>query len=83
MQIDIEKCVGCGGCVNLCPQAAIYFMDNKAVIDQFVCTECRTCVFVCGMGGSGGELPVSAHDRVYRGSRLRRRKKPSQGRRSA
>ena len=49
MQIDVDKCVGCGGCVNLCPQAAIYFLDNKAVIDQFACTECRTCVFVCGM----------------------------------
>jgi len=50
MQIDKEKCVGCGGCVNLCPQAAIYFMDNRAVIDPFACTECRTCVFSCGMG---------------------------------
>ncbi|MBN2107469.1 MAG: 4Fe-4S binding protein [Deltaproteobacteria bacterium] len=53
MQIDIDKCVGCGGCVNLCPQTAIYFSDNKAVIDQFMCTECRTCVFVCGMGAPG------------------------------
>ncbi len=53
MQIDVDKCVGCGGCVNLCPQAAIYFSDNKAVIDQFNCTECRTCVFVCGMGAPG------------------------------
>ncbi len=53
MQIDKEKCVGCGGCVNLCPQSAIYFVDNRAVIDQFACTECRTCVLACGMGAPG------------------------------
>jgi len=53
MQIDVDRCVGCGGCVNLCPCAAIYLVDNKAVIDQFACTECRTCVFVCGMAAPG------------------------------
>lgn len=49
MQIDVDKCVGCGGCVNLCPQLAIYFIDNKAFIDQFKCTECRNCVYACGV----------------------------------
>lgn len=53
MQITKEKCMGCGGCVNICPQQAIYFFDNKAVIDQFQCTECRNCVFTCGMGAPG------------------------------
>ena len=53
MQIDTETCVGCGGCVNLCPGMAIYFVDNKACIDQNMCTECRTCVFVCGVGAPG------------------------------
>lgn len=50
MQVDVDKCVGCGGCVNLCPQTAIYFIDNKACIDRCCCTECRTCVMACGVG---------------------------------
>jgi ferredoxin len=50
MQIETDTCAGCGGCVNLCPQMAIYFVDNRAMIDQYRCTECRTCVLVCGVG---------------------------------
>jgi len=53
MQIDYEKCTGCGGCVNICPQIAIYFINNKAFIDQYLCTECRTCVTACGVGAPG------------------------------
>ena len=50
MKIEKEKCSGCGGCVNLCPAIAIYFRDDKAVIDMEICTECGTCIPICGRG---------------------------------
>ena len=50
MRIKKEKCSGCGGCVNLCPAIAIYFRDDKAVIDVEICTECGTCIPICGRG---------------------------------
>ncbi|MCP4716057.1 MAG: 4Fe-4S dicluster domain-containing protein [Deltaproteobacteria bacterium] len=54
MQIDSDKCSGCGGCVNLCPNMAIYFVNNQALIDRESCSECRTCFFVCGRGAPFG-----------------------------
>ncbi|MBW2554072.1 MAG: 4Fe-4S binding protein [Deltaproteobacteria bacterium] len=36
IKVDIDKCVGCGGCIDLCPATAIN-----------LCLECETCVKVC------------------------------------
>ena len=47
IRIDRERCVGCGGCVDLCPRAAIRFVDDFAHIDAALCLECKTCVKVC------------------------------------
>ncbi|MBN1363494.1 MAG: 4Fe-4S binding protein [Syntrophaceae bacterium] len=49
-KIDKEKCVGCGVCVNVCPQEAISIVDNKARIDADKCVDCGRCVQVCPQG---------------------------------
>ncbi len=49
IRIDRQKCVGCGGCVDLCPRAAIGFLEDFALINKVLCLECRTCVKVCPM----------------------------------
>ena len=49
VHIDREKCVGCGGCVDLCPAAAIRFVRDRAQIGQHLCLACTTCVRVCPM----------------------------------
>lgn len=53
MTIDAKTCVGCGGCVNLCPVAAISFIDDRAMIDAAACTDCGTCAQVCGVEAPG------------------------------
>jgi len=45
--IDTEKCVGCGGCLDLCPAIAISMINDVVTIDADLCTECRICVKVC------------------------------------
>ena len=47
IRVDREKCVGCGGCVDLCPRTAIKFTKDRASVDTQLCLECKTCVKVC------------------------------------
>jgi phosphoadenosine phosphosulfate reductase len=54
---QIEKavnCVGCGGCIGICPHKAISLNDRGIVIDNEVCCHenCRLCV-TTDIGGSG------------------------------
>jgi ferredoxin len=44
MEIDKEKCVGCGNCHMICTMGAIALgEDGKSVVDQDECVECSTC----------------------------------------
>lgn len=44
MEIDKQKCVGCGNCHAICPMGAISLdVDGISVINQDECVECSTC----------------------------------------
>lgn len=46
--VDRDECVGCGTCVEDCPEDAIVMDDEEiAVIDADKCTDCGTCVENC------------------------------------
>jgi len=47
VNIDYNKCIGCGICVPLCPMEAILIKDNKAVIEYSKCRGCKMCIRVC------------------------------------
>ena len=49
IHIAPDKCVGCGGCIDLCPSIAISMIDDLVTIDDQLCTECGICVKVCPM----------------------------------
>ncbi len=53
MEIDKEKCVGCGNCHPVCTMGVIYLdADGKSVVNQEECVECSTCYRVLRNEGS-------------------------------
>jgi len=46
-QVDLDKCHGCGDCVEACPLEAIEIQDERAVVDEDTCGDCGACVDVC------------------------------------
>ncbi len=44
--VKADDCVGCGACVDVCPQDAIA-VDDVAVIDAGKCVDCGACVDEC------------------------------------
>ncbi|MFH1743121.1 MAG: 4Fe-4S binding protein [bacterium] len=47
--VDIERCVACGACVDVCPVKAIDIQDNHAVVNDG-CIGCGMCVAECPNG---------------------------------
>jgi ferredoxin len=44
--INNNKCLRCGGCVSVCPTAALELRDN-ILHDQKLCTNCGICEKAC------------------------------------
>jgi NAD-dependent dihydropyrimidine dehydrogenase PreA subunit len=47
VQVDLEKCTGCGTCVDACPSEALSMGDEKVVVDEDACIDCAACVDEC------------------------------------
>lgn len=49
VEIDTDKCQGCGECVDNCPASILEMDGDKAKVagDLEDCLGCETCVSVC------------------------------------
>lgn len=50
VKLDIERCIGCGICADVCPEDAIGISNGKAFVDSTKCTDCGLCVSRCPTG---------------------------------
>lgn len=47
--VNIDRCTGCGQCIDSCPFTAIVFQEGKAFINEY-CQFCRACISICPEG---------------------------------
>jgi NAD-dependent dihydropyrimidine dehydrogenase PreA subunit len=48
IEIDTEKCIGCGDCVDICPADVLELQDGKSVpVYLEECIGCGSCAAVC------------------------------------
>lgn len=48
LSFNIDKCVGCGKCSEVCPHGVFDILDKKAYItDKDLCMECGACALNC------------------------------------
>jgi NAD-dependent dihydropyrimidine dehydrogenase PreA subunit len=47
-EVNAEKCVGCGDCIDVCPVSVYELQDGKSVVvHEEECVGCQSCVEVC------------------------------------
>lgn len=48
VEVDLEKCNGCGECVDICPMEVFELQDNKSIpVKHEECIGCESCVVNC------------------------------------
>ena len=49
VQIDLDKCTGCGSCVNACPSGSLEVKEKKAKVTEILplCFNCGNCTAIC------------------------------------
>jgi NAD-dependent dihydropyrimidine dehydrogenase PreA subunit len=48
IRIDLDKCTGCGTCVDVCPVGTFELRDNKSsAVNVDECLVCRACETQC------------------------------------
>jgi NAD-dependent dihydropyrimidine dehydrogenase PreA subunit len=48
LQLDVDKCIGCGLCTAVCPHAVLAMSNRKArLADRNACIECGACAHNC------------------------------------
>ncbi len=51
LELDVERCSGCGVCVTVCPHAVLAANGRSArIIDRDACMECGACATNCATG---------------------------------
>lgn len=48
LQLDVNRCIGCGLCVEVCPHGVFTVEGKKArILDRDTCMECGACARNC------------------------------------
>jgi NAD-dependent dihydropyrimidine dehydrogenase PreA subunit len=81
LTIELDRCDGCGNCVEVCPEGAISLVSGVARIDSGSCTECEVCVQACPSGAIRVARPIAVRREPAAAVAETRRPEPVEGRR--
>ncbi len=63
--LEVDKCIGCGRCAEVCPHAVLVIREHKAQIqDRDACMECGACAKNCPVGAISVEAGVGCAQAV-------------------
>jgi ferredoxin len=69
LQLDEEKCTGCGTCLEVCPQEVLEPVMKKVQIrDRDLCMECGACAVNCPFGAITVKAGVGCAAAIIMGS---------------
>ena len=61
IEVNQERCTGCGACLEACAAGALSIQEGRAVVDQALCRSCDACVAACPEGALVSvAVPVAA-----------------------
>ena len=70
-QVDPQRCIGCGLCLNHCRFQAVELADGRARINEYFCEGCGVCAQVCPQGAiklvedEAGQLQLYQGERTF------------------
>jgi ferredoxin-like protein FixX len=66
INIDTQKCTGCGSCVTICGGEVFEVNEKKAVICKIEeCLECGNCEIVCPVDAIQFHIPKGGTGIIY------------------
>lgn len=69
-QVDRDKCLGCGKCLEHCRFGALSLAGGKARINEYSCEGCGVCAHVCPAGAVSLLPDLAGRQELYRGERV-------------
>jgi ferredoxin len=68
LQLDVEACIGCGACIDVCPHAVFALVSGKAiVVRRETCMECGACKRNCPVDAIAVEAGVGCAGAIILG----------------